>query len=599
MIFNNVFSLKKIRRLWFVRLPKPSSSPATKAFDLEIEAYNVQIVLINESINVKKIEREALQQKRRSTAKLAQQSKKASDAKLQEIKALKGNIRSLNAIIRSVTEKLSKLEVSSEAELDEQLMKLNHVMEHESISLFEEKKIIASIARLEVQRPQVIELERKLQEAMESKQEKTAAQQSHLSVLENEYVQYCKEHASREGQLAIIRKDEAIVGAEIEVLLTEYQRIKAIRDDLRDKRTAANKSTKKWTDAYEKNRKLSRSVRQALSSGRMVDAVNMCSSQTEALLQRLSEDAKYRAEYLFHWSEQRLQSARTTRSELSTQTITSSLNGDLEANESVCISLGNEGHDSNVKTSETLAGGEPEPKSKNGPLPARLIPKSESSPSITSPSATTSIADSDSACTMVDSAQDFEIPHFIRSKQNRNGHPLVPQSKEDVKERNRRAQEEALARKAKRDENKVNKVNRRMRALQSTKSTLSSGKKALRSTDNGDAAINSTIDARFEKSADADFNSDKIGKYDNYSRKTMSKFSKIPLQVAKAMEPVAIAKRPVPARRTIHEQLRLWYKRHQVPAITVAGLACSIFLIFLLLVTWYSNERIATHNPLQ
>ena len=237
-------------------MPKPSSSLATKPLDIEIEAYNVQIVLISESINVKKIERDALRQKRRSAAEAIQRCKKASDAKVQEIKALKGTMRSSNAAIKKANEELSKMEVSSEAELDEKLVKLNQTMEHESISLSEEKRIIACIARLQVQRPRIIELERILQEAMESKQKNVTAQRSQLSVLESEYAQDVKDREAKEAQLASIRKKEGIVSAKVDTLLAEYHRVKAVRDDLREQQAVANKGIKKWADAFEKKQKV-------------------------------------------------------------------------------------------------------------------------------------------------------------------------------------------------------------------------------------------------------------------------------------------------------------------------------------------------------
>jgi hypothetical protein len=537
-------------------MPKPSSSLATKPLDIEIEAYNVQIVLISESINVKKIERDALRQKRRSAAEAIQRCKKASDAKVQEIKALKGTMRSSNAAIKKANEELSKMEVSSEAELDEKLVKLNQTMEHESISLSEEKRIIACIARLQVQRPRIIELERILQEAMESKQKNVTAQRSQLSVLESEYAQDVKDREAKEAQLASIRKKEGIVSAKVDTLLAEYHRVKAVRDDLREQQAVANKGIKKWADAFEKNRKFSRSVRQAVSDGRLADAVEMCNSQTEAVIERLGEDPAYRAAYLFNWAEQRLSGFEKPFDKKSSDEAS-----DLEPKEQEKPMV--------KKEMEVLLSSNPG--AKCDPIPLNTG----------SASAASSIADSD-AFTIVDSAQDFEIPDVVRQKLQKDG-IAMPQNKEEARERNRRLQEEALARKVKRDENKVK---RREKALQSQTQFKLNDKSGMKTTMDGSGAIAKHSDEILAPSDNRNgIDAARVDKDPKDFLKT-SKVSKVPLQVVRAMEPVPLAKRPVQSRRSVHEQVKLWYKRHELPAMMVAGLLSSLALMLLLTVMW-------------
>ena len=48
-------SLMPLRRLWFVRMPKPAEDSSTAAVEAEVEGYRMQVQLLNESLTIKRV----------------------------------------------------------------------------------------------------------------------------------------------------------------------------------------------------------------------------------------------------------------------------------------------------------------------------------------------------------------------------------------------------------------------------------------------------------------------------------------------------------------------------------------------------------------
>ena len=44
-----------VRRLWFVRMPKPAEDSTTAAVEAEVEGYRTQVQLLNESLTIKRV----------------------------------------------------------------------------------------------------------------------------------------------------------------------------------------------------------------------------------------------------------------------------------------------------------------------------------------------------------------------------------------------------------------------------------------------------------------------------------------------------------------------------------------------------------------
>ena len=44
-----------VRRLWFVRMPKPAEDSSTAAVEAEVEGYRMQVQLLNESLTIKRV----------------------------------------------------------------------------------------------------------------------------------------------------------------------------------------------------------------------------------------------------------------------------------------------------------------------------------------------------------------------------------------------------------------------------------------------------------------------------------------------------------------------------------------------------------------
>ena len=72
------------RRLWFVRMPRPPEIPAIKALEMEVETYQAQARLLSESLNVQKMDRDAIREQVRTAREAMKRCREAFDAKNNE-----------------------------------------------------------------------------------------------------------------------------------------------------------------------------------------------------------------------------------------------------------------------------------------------------------------------------------------------------------------------------------------------------------------------------------------------------------------------------------------------------------------------------------
>jgi hypothetical protein len=281
-------------------MPKPPEAPFIKALEQEVETYQAQVRLFSESLNVHKLDRDAIRENVRTAREALKRCKDAFDAKSAEVKPLRDALQTVSQASRKLREEFADLEARSESELDTKLSALKNRIEHESIPLNEEKKIIATIKKLEAQRSRVKEFQATVGAAAKGRADvdnlraELKEHEAELSVLR-------KERDTQQAILTKFREQEAEADSEVEATMTERRRVKDLQDAAYTRMNEARKSQRTKNDAHFTNRRLSRTVRELIAAGKAEEARAMCAEQMEEMHAKLASNDQFRAQYYAQW----------------------------------------------------------------------------------------------------------------------------------------------------------------------------------------------------------------------------------------------------------------------------------------------------------
>ncbi|KFM25529.1 hypothetical protein F751_0556 [Auxenochlorella protothecoides] len=267
------------RRLWLVRVPKPPEVTALAALEQELAAYTQQVKLLNESASVKKVARDDARKDTQAAREAYRLCRDAYNACMEVVTPLREAARgSAGAGPRRLRESYPELEVWSVAELDERLAGMEYRLQHESVPLAEEKRLVAGLKRLAGQRARAEEEARALRE----------------------------ERAAQKEVLDGFWEAERAVDAEVEAILAERRRLKELQDEAYARVSEVRRAHRERKDAYYSSRRHSTGVRALLREpGGVEKARAMCGEQVDRQLAVLRDNDDYRAEYLTLIEQQR------------------------------------------------------------------------------------------------------------------------------------------------------------------------------------------------------------------------------------------------------------------------------------------------------
>ena len=286
-------------RMWFVRMPKPPELPSIKAFEVECDAYQTQLRIFNESINALKLERDTIREHAYTARDALKRCREVFDAKKNQVKPLRDALNSGGQTSRKLREENADLEARTEADLDAKIAAATQSIEHETISLAEEKRLIAVIKKLEAQRPRIKELEN----AVTSVAEVRADAERLRAELHEHDAELSVLRAERDTQQAIANQykdQEAGLDAKVTAIFAERRRVKELRDALFTRMNEQKNAQRLRNDSFYQNRHLSREVRGAVAKGEMDAARKLCEDQIEGVHAKLAGDEKFRREYFEH-----------------------------------------------------------------------------------------------------------------------------------------------------------------------------------------------------------------------------------------------------------------------------------------------------------
>ncbi|KAL6767886.1 hypothetical protein ACKKBF_B37005 [Auxenochlorella protothecoides x Auxenochlorella symbiontica] len=296
------------RRLWLVRVPKPPEVTALAALEQELAAYTQQVKLLNESASVKKVARDDARKDTQAAREAYRLCRDAYNACMEVVTPLREAARgSAGAGPRRLRESYPELEVWSVAELDERLAGMEYRLQHESVPLAEEKRLVAGLKRLADQRARVAEYEAAAGAARDPALLADAARaRAALAEAEEEARALREERAAQKEVLDGFWEAERAVDAEVEAILAERRRLKELQDEAYARVSEVRRAHRERKDAYYSSRRHSTGVRALLREpGGVEKARAMCGEQVDRQLAVLRDNDDYRAEYLTLIEQQR------------------------------------------------------------------------------------------------------------------------------------------------------------------------------------------------------------------------------------------------------------------------------------------------------
>lgn len=145
-------------KLYFVRLPKPDLGDE----DIAIEKVKAEFASLKEgcdlllaTLKVERVRQDEAKREFEAADLVFQESRAAQDKWREQLEPLRNANRMVSDQRSAMKENFRELAARSEAELDGMIADVEHSLNHETMSVHEERKLIAQLKKLEQSRPRV------------------------------------------------------------------------------------------------------------------------------------------------------------------------------------------------------------------------------------------------------------------------------------------------------------------------------------------------------------------------------------------------------------------------------------------------------------
>lgn len=297
------------RTLWIVRVPAPPADDEQEAETERKEARVAELTkIIDDAMETLSDAKRARDEAREAIVPVRDQLREVNDElreKQQDMKPLLDVVAASNAKANEVKSLGRELKgVSTEEALQARLDELEHKMNHEPLSVLEQKALLRDISKLKEKRADVSKLQDKREAvAASSFDRETAA--SRLTLMRS-LVGFIKQKQSEVKALFDHYKaaaDEADARAK-----RANERRGAAADERRAltaELRAARKVGARDRSEFYRSRRVAAKARDLVKRGDVAEAEALCMEQMEHVHARLAMDAEYRAEYKEGLSRQR------------------------------------------------------------------------------------------------------------------------------------------------------------------------------------------------------------------------------------------------------------------------------------------------------
>ena len=295
------------RQLWIVKVPKPpedhgAADAAGEPSTTRIAALEAEIAALDARVRTANQARDAARTHLAKARERARETSAAIKAASAACEPLYARVNELNAMERRVRDAKRAVGFDSEAAVEAALAEAESRMNHESLSVLEQKRLLREMSKLRAKRPEAAALEstiRTLENAKEERArlgEELKASRDALEPLREKRAMSLKIVDHYAGCVDAAVDDSAEAYAAKTARVTEVKRLRKEGYEARKARreTAQSREREEWLLA----RRTFGEARDLVSNGHFAEAEAACLRQMEHVHARLNTDREYRAKYL-------------------------------------------------------------------------------------------------------------------------------------------------------------------------------------------------------------------------------------------------------------------------------------------------------------
>lgn len=296
------------RQLWIVKVPKPpedhgvaeaAGEPSTTT---RIAALEAEIAALDARVRDANQARDAARTHLAKARERARETSAAIKAASAECEPARARLNELNAMDKKVRDARRVVGFDSAAAVEAEIARAESRMNHESLTVQEQKRLLREMSKLRAKRPEAAALESMIRELEKAEEERArlgaelrAARDASEPLREKQQMsRKIVDHYKRAADAAV--DDSAKAYAAKTARVTDVKRLRKEGYEARKARreTAQSREREEWLLA----RRTFGEARDLLARGHFAEAEAACLKQMEHVHARLNTDAGYRAKYL-------------------------------------------------------------------------------------------------------------------------------------------------------------------------------------------------------------------------------------------------------------------------------------------------------------
>eukprot|EP00775_Hariotina_reticulata_P001871 gene1871-2208_t len=291
--------------LYIVRIPRPAfDDTALKKLDLQLSDTFTKLKSMNNKAQLKRGEANELRKQLQIARSLRSGSSPEFDEKMTRIRQLRDMRKEYLDKIQAVKSIRSGLECRTEEELDDKIADMERSIQHDGLSLREEKMMVQNISKIKSQRDKIREFQGQ-QDSLAQWEAEAKKIKAVIDEVESEINILRGERDQAKDIIDDLQKKLQAVTAVLADYDAERQDIETTKRELQEQIKGKRDEIDAGMFEYRANRKLSLQLRDLVDEGKLEEATGIAEEQVDSYLVKLNTDKVYRRDYIKLWSEQR------------------------------------------------------------------------------------------------------------------------------------------------------------------------------------------------------------------------------------------------------------------------------------------------------
>eukprot|EP00897_Mesotaenium_endlicherianum_P005798 jgi/Mesen1/5246/ME000263S04354 len=291
---------KKWVEVYFMRLPRPDLALLRSAIKISEQRHKEKRdrqQFIKAALSLKQVKRSEAQASVRAARDRARACNTEVQKKFDEAKPLQELLRKLQDASAAAKTKTRELPASSEEELDHRIAEIEHRMQHETISLTEEKKLLRDMKALEASRPEV-RASQAMRVSVSDSQGQREAIQARLKPLREEADVLKQERDAAKKIVETFEAEAQAAEDEVRELLEERHIANVEQEAAFKALYTLRQQCRTKEEEYWKNKREADQFYELAKAGKVQELVEFSEKQVEAVRAKPDLDPAYQQVYI-------------------------------------------------------------------------------------------------------------------------------------------------------------------------------------------------------------------------------------------------------------------------------------------------------------